>query len=215
MYCINCGAKNKIEDNFCELCGTSLKKDMPPETNFNNCNKKSARKALIILLIIVIICIVCVSFISTPKNKLKYSWGTSISYIKNQEYTLEHWEYRNRLKCDDPKHTVDDLDFFEIESDNVYYFGEETSSLKSVSYSFAEEIGYAHRIEKLKSYYGNKYYVEDTSEPYYSDIIWIKGDTVIIISYASITYYDKEYFFRETPRFSDDEFKKIKRFFNI
>lgn len=212
MYCTKCGALLKATDKYCEECGNSLKRNDKPKqiaSIFRN------KKTILVFFVFLFVVIAIVAWNSIPRNELKYSWGTSMKYIEEQEYTLEHFDYRNVLKCDDPHHTVDKLDFIDIKKDYVYYHGEETNSLKSISYTFSEEMGYAERIEKLKEFYGNKYFVTENSEPYYSDVIWVKGDTVIIVSYGNIKYYDKVYFFEKGLHFSDEVIDEMKSFFDV
>ena len=210
-YCELCGAEYKKEDKFCGLCGNSLNKSLTSKAQIKEFYSK---KILILLLTAAVLITAIVVFVNVPRNKLKYSWGTSMRYIKEQEYTLEF--ENQRVECDDPGHSVDSFENFEIKKDTVYYGGADTSSLKWIHYSFDEEIGFAQRIIEVKKFYGSKYMVVGNfNEQYYSDIIWIKGNTVVLVSYNGIYYYEKNYFFEEGPNVSDEELEEIKEFFNI
>lgn len=209
MNCPKCNSPIKSSDAFCGSCGSQL-------SNLHTEKTKPLRRVFPLLAIIAVVSIIFVLIISnihpiSPRNSLKYSWGTSLDYIKNNEYVTKS-EY-DSVKCEDPKHTVDNLHGFEIKKDLVTYGGGDTSRLKSISYSF-EEMTFARRVMIVEEYYGDKYFIaENFNEKYYANAIWEKGDTVVLLDYYCIVYYDADYFWEEGPRLSDDELEDAKKFF--
>lgn len=149
----------------------------------------------------------------SSKNRLKYSWRTALSYIEQQEYVYAlEGDY---IKCEDPRHTVDKLSDFSIDRDFVRYLGCDTPYLQGITYTF-EEMTFARRVMIVEAYYGKEYcVVERFNEKYYSDVVWYKGDTVIVLGYDSIAYYDANYFWENGPGLSDKSFEMVKRFFDM
>ena len=219
MFCSNCGKELPDVAKYCSACGETIN-----YKQFNSCKnqvdtKKSTylsfkNKKFITTVIILIFLFLFVLFamkICSSKFKLKYGWGTHMNEVRNNEYVYEEfspgekfsqWSYYNSyvLVCEDPNHSVDRLEEFDISNDRkgtwdylifdkvTYEFLAENKKLFHIYYDF-DGMSLGERLEIAKEHLGDDYFMYE-----YDDAWWKKGNTLIILNDDSIDYYDADYY---------------------
>jgi len=104
MYCKNCGKELKINDSFCEKCGT--KHENQNTQSQMNSTKRKNKKWLIILIISIITFLICVGILLVgliEKTFSRYNgelheYGDFINYVDNLECDFNDKKYSCNLK---------------------------------------------------------------------------------------------------------------------
>ncbi len=216
MFCRFCGQELADAARFCADCGhpTQLNEEQT-RIYTPNAAKKSKRKKMWLFtatgLVIISLIFGSACLLLTPQVKLSYDWGTPISHIAKNETVID--KGNDYLLCEDPYHKVDKLD--DLEYSIVKYKFDSSGNLYKIEYEYMyEDLSVRERREAAEKIYGEKYFTIDHKvSDYYSTNVWWIGDTVIVLSWSGVSYYDSDYYL-DVLQYHPDYSEELLEFFN-
>lgn len=157
--------------------------------------KKQIISYVVTLVVSIIIMILIVRCFVLDIN-LKYNWGTSYDKVYENEFILATHEPKEldfdaeyRLLCDDPERSVDKIEGFDVDDNEVTYIFDSSKKLQEIYYFF-DKMSIGSRVLLVSEYYGDDYYIiEDYNRAYW----WI-NNTVVELGSNIISYYNARWF---------------------